>query len=101
MARSPTMSKFTRRSAARPPRSRRARLWLQCLEDRVTPTNFIVMNTADAGTGSLRDAISQANAMMGADTITFAAGVTGMITLTTGELLISDDLTITGPGTAS
>jgi parallel beta-helix repeat protein len=95
------MSKFTRRSAARPLRSHRARLWLHRLEDRVTPTNFIVMNTADTGGGSLRDAIAQANAMMGADTITFAAGVTGTITLTTGELLISDDVTITGPGTAS
>ena len=36
---------------------------------------------------------------MGADTITFS--VAGTITLTSGALTISDDLTITGPGAGS
>lgn len=51
-----------------------------------------VTNTNDNGMGSLRDTIAAA----AGDTITF--GVTGTITLTTGELLISKNLTIQGPG---
>ncbi len=36
--------------------------------------NFVVVNTNDAGPGSLRQAIEQANAIPGVDTITFAIG---------------------------
>jgi hypothetical protein len=36
--------------------------------------NFTVTNLNDAGLGSLRQAIADANAAPGADTITFAAG---------------------------
>src|SRR5437016_3576332 len=53
----------------------------------------MVTSTADDGLGSLRSAI--ANAAAG-ETITF--GITGTITLTSGELLITNDLTIAGPG---
>ena len=56
-------------------------------------SNITVTNTLDSGAGSLRDAI--ANASLG-DTISFS--VTGTITLTSGELLIGQNLTITGPG---
>ncbi|HWS72451.1 MAG TPA: right-handed parallel beta-helix repeat-containing protein, partial [Thermoanaerobaculia bacterium] len=59
---------------------------------------FTVTNTSDAGAGSLRDAIAQANNNLGADVITFNASVTGTITLTTGQLYISDDLDVQGPG---
>jgi CSLREA domain-containing protein len=48
---------------------------------------------------SLREALNAANAAAGANTIKFAANVTGTITLTLGELTITDaPLTITGPG---
>ncbi|MCZ7556194.1 MAG: HYR domain-containing protein [Bacteroidia bacterium] len=57
---------------------------------------FSVTNTNDAGAGSLRQAILDANAAAGSDIITFT--VTGTITLTSGELTISGDLTISGPG---
>ena len=60
------------------------------------PTNLIVTNLNDSGPGSLRDAIN--NATTG-DTITFA--VTGMITLTSSELLVDQDLTLVGPGASS
>jgi len=60
--------------------------------------NFTVSNLNDSGAGSLRDAITQANAAPGADTITFT--VTGTIPLLT-EIDIDDDVTITGPGAAS
>src|SRR6266478_1002380 len=55
-----------------------------------------VTSTADSGSGSLRDAIASAAA---GDTIGFS--VTGTITLTSGELLIVKNLTISGPGAAS
>jgi hypothetical protein len=62
-------------------------------------TTFTVMNTADGGPGSLRQAILDANANPGADTIDFQAGLTGTITLTSGLLpTISEELTINGPG---
>src|SRR5437879_1749366 len=53
----------------------------------------IVNTTADSGPGSLRAAIASATP---GETLTFA--VSGLITLTTGELLITTNLTITGPG---
>ena len=59
-------------------------------------SNFTVTNLNDNGSGSLRQAILDANANPGADVITFS--VTGTITLTTGELLITDRLSILGPG---
>jgi hypothetical protein len=60
--------------------------------------NFPVSNTNNGGAGSLRGAIAAANAAGGLDTISFNAGVSGEITLTTGEIAITDDLTINGPG---
>ncbi len=62
---------------------------------------FNVTTLADAGAGSLRQAIADANAAAGADDITFQAGLTGTITLTTGQLAITDSLLITGPGAAN
>jgi HYR domain. len=62
---------------------------------------FTVMNLDDSGPGSLRDAIDQANMNPGPDIIDFQDELTGTITLTTGELLITDDLTINGPGVFS
>ena len=52
-----------------------------------------VTNLNDSGAGSLRQAIADSNA---GDWVVF--GVTGTITLTSGELAISKDLTISGPG---
>jgi predicted outer membrane repeat protein len=60
---------------------------------------FTVTNTNDSGAGSLRQATLDANAAAGADTIDFA--VTGTITLTGGQLTVTDDLTINGPGAAN
>ena len=63
-----------------------------------TPDVFTVTNLNDSGEGSFRDAIAQANALAGADSIVFQDELSGTITLTSGELFITDDLTITGPG---
>ncbi|HEY9174733.1 MAG TPA: DUF642 domain-containing protein [Verrucomicrobiae bacterium] len=55
-----------------------------------------VVNLNDSGPGSLRQAIADAAP---GDTINFA--VTGTITLTSGELVVDKDLTISGPGATS
>jgi uncharacterized delta-60 repeat protein len=57
-----------------------------------------VVNRNNDGPGSLRQAILDANALPGVNLIQFAPGAYGTITLTSGELLITDDLFISGPG---
>src|SRR5262249_34860316 len=80
-------------------RSRNPRLHVELLEDRWMPSIFLVENLADSGLGSLRQAILDANAQPGADLIAFApAARDGAVALTTGQLSITDDLTIDGPG---
>jgi len=71
---------------------------LDVLEDRTLPSTFTVMNLHESGPGSLRAAIAAANANPGPDQIKFADGVTGTIPLTSGQLDISGDLAIHGPG---
>jgi len=61
---------------------------------------FTVSNLNDAGAGSLRDAIGQANAAAGADTIQFQAGLSGTIPLAS-EIAITDTLNLAGPGAGS
>ncbi len=46
-------------------------MWLLALNNAVQATNYTVINTNDAGAGSLREAITSANAAMGADNIYF------------------------------
>jgi hypothetical protein len=60
--------------------------------------DFPVSTTADSGAGSLRAAITSANGNAGPDSISFAlAGCPCVITLAT-SLVVTDALTITGPG---
>ncbi|MEO1295748.1 MAG: SdrD B-like domain-containing protein, partial [Cyanobacteria bacterium J06636_16] len=60
---------------------------------------LLVTNTNDSGAGSLRRAILNANAIAGANTITFDAALAGQtITLSSGELTVTDDLTVQGLG---
>jgi hypothetical protein len=93
-------SSFPRGGRIRRP-DRHVRPQVEALEDRNLPSSLTVVNLADSGSGSLRDAVQQANAAAGADTISFAAGLSGQITLTSGQLEISDatgPTTINGPG---
>ncbi len=63
---------------------------------------FEVTNNLDDGAGSLRQAIEDANATIGPDTIMFDSTVTGTIVLLTGQLKVGPGgLTITGPGASS
>ena len=70
--------------------------------------SFVVTTTDDHNDGicggidcTLREAIARSNAVPGPNAISFAAGVTGTITLQQavgGQLSITDGVTITGPG---
>lgn len=60
---------------------------------RLRADTITVTNTNDSGTGSLRQALADAN---DGDSIDFA--VTGIIGLTSGELLVDKNITISGPG---
>src|SRR5262245_53666853 len=79
----------------------RSRLTLRAFESRAAPAVFTVMNANDAGPGSLRQAVIDSNNLAGMDSIVFdEAGVFATpqtITLTSGQLTISDTVTIAGP----
>ena len=62
---------------------------------------FSVTNSNDSGSGSLRQAILNANAAGGSNTITFQSGLAGTITLTSGQITISNNLSVQGPGAGS
>jgi predicted outer membrane repeat protein len=84
---------------------------VEALEDRWLPSTLTVTNTQDSGRGSLRAEIAAAQS---GDTIVFSATLTssssskphhggttstpGKITLTSGELDLTKNLTIQGPG---
>lgn len=75
----------------------RSRLSLQTLEARDVPAVFEVTSLADAGAGSLREAVELANMEPGQDTIVFQEGLEGTITLES-PINISDSVIIQGPG---
>src|SRR5262249_23576596 len=78
--------------AARP----RFRPILEGLEQRWVPSTLTVTNNQDSGPSSLRGEIKAAK---NGDTIVFDPSLDGQtITLTSGELLINKNLTISGPG---
>src|SRR5688572_16449107 len=89
-------------SARRRPTRRRSPASLLCLETleaRCLLSTVSVLNFAESGPGSLREAIMAANSAPGADVIRFApAARDGTIALTSGDLNITDDLIIDGPG---
>src|SRR5437899_10319590 len=91
------MAEARRRSA---PSRFRARPSLQLLEGRIAPATFTVTNANDSGPGSLRQAILDTNASPTIDTISFDQNffATPRTVNLTSELLITDNLTVTGPG---
>jgi hypothetical protein len=81
------------RSAGRP-RSFRPRL--ETLEDRTVLSTLTVLNNLDSGAGSLRAEIAAARS---GDTILFAPTLRHQtITLTSGEVAVTKNLNIEGPG---
>jgi len=63
-------------------------------------TTYTVTTTDDSGSGSLRQAMLDAESSSGADIID-ATGVSGTITLASALPAITQDLTISGPGAAN
>ena len=84
----------------RPAHHRRRRAWrLEYLEERTLLSLFSVTNLNDDGSGSLRQAIVDSNNTAGPNEIDFSAGLSGTITLTSGELKIeNNNVMIVGPG---
>lgn len=78
--------------------SKALRLAVERLEDRAVPSTFTVTNTASSGSGSLRQAILDANATAGADTIAFAIPGSGVQTITPLSAIptVTDPVTMTG-----
>lgn len=76
-------------------------LWLILFSELASGAIFTVTNSNDSGAGSLRQAVLDANATGTANTINFNTGrhfsVARTITLTSGELVITSPITITGP----
>src|ERR1700693_5359657 len=69
---------------------------LECLEDRTVPSTLTVANNLASGAGSLRAALASA---ANGDTIAFAPSMSGKtITLTSGALNATANVTIVGPG---
>src|SRR5262249_36416552 len=73
-------------------------LRVEALEDRTVPTTFLVTNLFDSGGGSLRQAILDANSNAGFDDIRFNPGLQGTIPVFSGQLAITDSVSIIGPG---
>ena len=91
-------SKASRRDPCRAhrPAAQRFVPRVEALECRALPSTLIVLNNADSGDNSLRAMLALAS---NGDTIHFAPSLAGQtITLTSGELLIKNSLTIAGPG---
>ncbi|MSZ89950.1 MAG: hypothetical protein F2585_11465, partial [Actinobacteria bacterium] len=59
---------------------------------------LVVTTLADSGAGSLRQAILDANAAAGVDTITFTAGLTGTIDVLTDLPHLTGGIDLQGPG---
>ena len=62
---------FLRQRRREPARPVSFRPWAEVLEDRLAPATFFVRNTNDSGPDSLRQVITDANAMPGLNTIDF------------------------------
>jgi fibronectin-binding autotransporter adhesin len=71
---------------------------LDALEGRALLASFLVSSTADAGPGSLRQAIADANATPGADVVTFASSLRNQTITLASPINIADSLTLHGPG---
>ena len=91
------LQQLRRRRASRPSARSTRVVRLEPLEERNLLTTFYVTNNDDSGDGSLRQAIITANETPGPDTIHIAEGLSDQIQLES-QLVITDDLTIRGPG---
>jgi len=82
------------------PRTYQDTIDIGAFESQLAPprVTFTVTTTNDSGPGSLRQCVQDNNLLGGGNTIVFALPAGGTITLSGGELLVIQDLTITSPG---
>jgi hypothetical protein len=59
---------------------------------------FTVSSAADSGPGSLRQAVLDANASAGHDTVLFNLGLPAVVGLTSGQITVTESVTLEGPG---
>jgi hypothetical protein len=89
-------------SARRTCRPIRFPLRLQALEGRIAPATFTVTNNNNSGSGSLRQAVTDANNHSGADLINFSSFFNTPRTITLSSTIgITAAVTIDGPGAAN
>ncbi len=93
-----TVNSLLQRSRRRPSRKRAGAT--EQLEDRALLATFTVTNVQDAGAGSLRQAVADANAANGADDIVFNVPLPGAGIVLGSQLVIDDDVTIDGTNLA-
>jgi hypothetical protein len=88
----------TRRRQASQSRRAACKPRLECLEDRTLPTVYLVTSTADHGTGTLHQAILNANTDTGPDIVRFHVGAGGKqtINLTSPLPTVANTLVIDG-----
>src|SRR5947209_19967955 len=92
---------FSRRLRRPTTRKPRTALTVERLEARCVPATFTVTSLADSGTGSLRQAITDANMTPGDDVIRFqGAGTIGAIDLLSPLPALSTNINLQGPGAA-
>ncbi|HSW54268.1 MAG TPA: choice-of-anchor Q domain-containing protein [Ignavibacteriaceae bacterium] len=72
-------------------------VFILCTTSSLKAERFIVTNTNSSGAGSLMQAVQDANALAGQDTILFSTNVRGTI-YNTGVLQLTDGLVMIGPG---
>lgn len=86
-------------------RTRRLNRWplrLLDLESRIAPATFTVTNANNSGTGSLRQAVINANNAAGADSIDFSSFFNSPRTITlASQISITGPVTIDGPSAAN
>lgn len=76
--------------------------WLVWSAAPALASTYTVTNLDDSGAGSLRQAITNANSDNSPPTVVdFASGLTGLLSLTSGTLAITHNMTIEGPGPAA
>ena len=73
---------------------------LETLESRTLLSTYTVTNTSDSGTGSLRQAITDANTAGGTNTVDLT-GVSGTIALASVLPALASNITIDGPGAST
>lgn len=71
------------------------------IEPRMLLSAYTVINLNDSGPGSLRDGVELLTMYDSSGIVSFAPGLNGTIVLTSGPIVISNGVTIDGPGPAS